>query len=298
MAYAATGSTKIWYETEGDPSSPALVLVAGLGAQLTSWSPKWRQMLVEEGFFVICFDNRDAGLSTHLSGHGAPDLARLLSGGDLDPPYLLEEMAGDAAAVLVALGVASAHVVGISMGGMIAQQLAISQPEMVSSLCSIMSTTGDPSVGQPTEVALASLLVAPARSRDEAVEQAISSWRVLGSPAYPFDEEVERRRIAEAYDRSHDPDGVTRQLVAIISSPDRTAGLGEVAVPTLVVHGECDILVQPSGGRATAAAVAGSQLMMVEGMGHDLPVELYGRIIDAVVANTRRAPAPAPRGEA
>jgi pimeloyl-ACP methyl ester carboxylesterase len=194
-------------------------------------------------------------------------------------------MAGDAAGLLAALGIDRAHVVGASMGGMIAQALAIAHPERVLSLCSIMSTTGDPAVGMPTPEALEVLLSPAPRDRDGYIERQLAISKVIGSPGYPHDEERIRKRAARAFDRSFRPDGVLRQVLAIISSPDRTEDLRHLRIPTLVIHGEQDPLVALSGGLATAEAIPGSRLIKMPGMGHDLPPELWSEVVTAITGN-------------
>jgi pimeloyl-ACP methyl ester carboxylesterase len=198
-------------------------------------------------------------------------------------------MADDAAALLTGLGIDRAHVVGASMGGMITQALVINHAERFLSACSIMSTTGDRSVGAPTGEAMTALLRPVATSRDEAIAASVAGSRVIGSPGYPTSESVLRERAAEAYDRSYCPEGTVRQLAAILASPDRTEGLHGVRMPFLVIHGEADPLVTLSGGQATAAAVPGSKLITYPGMGHDLPEALWGEVTDAIVANTELA---------
>jgi pimeloyl-ACP methyl ester carboxylesterase len=198
-------------------------------------------------------------------------------------------MADDAIGLLDALSIESAHVFGVSMGGMIAQDLTIRYPGRVRSLCSTMSTTGDRSVGQPTAQAVEVLLRPEATNRDEAIELDLEARRVLGSPGYPFDEEFEQARIALHYDRAYHRDGTARQLAAILAAPDRTAALGSVRVPTLVMHGDGDPLIDVSGGQATAAAVPGAKLEVIEGMGHDLPPQLYERVVASTVANADEA---------
>jgi pimeloyl-ACP methyl ester carboxylesterase len=268
------------YETAGDPADPVLLLVMGLGAQLIDWPPDFVELLAGQGFRVVLFDNRDSGLSTVLDHLGTP--------GPRGAPYLLADLAADAAGLLRALGVPRAHVVGVSMGGMIAQQLTVDHPDLVASLCSIMSTTGDPAVGRPTAEAAALLTGPPAASREEAVAAGVAGFRVTGSPAYPVDEADLRMRAAARYDRGFHPSGTRRQFAAILASPDRTAALRHVRVPTVVIHGTADPLITPSGGRATAAAVPGAHLLEIPGMGHDLPVEVWPDIIDAITANACR----------
>ncbi len=287
MPTAHANGIDIEYRTEGDPSHSALLLVMGLGAQLIAWPQGFVDDLRDRGFFVILFDNRDCGLSTKFEG--TPEFLSLFSGDPATAPYRVEDMADDAAALLTELGIARAHVVGASMGGMITQALVINHPDRFLSACSIMSTTGDRSVGAPTGEAMTALMRPVATSRDEAIEASMEGSRVIGSPGYPADEAVLRERAGEAYDRSYCPDGTARQLAAILASPDRTEGLRAVRLPFLVLHGEADPLVTPSGGQATAAAVPGSKLITFPGMGHDLPEALWGQVTDAIVANTELA---------
>lgn len=276
------------YETAGDPADPALLLIMGLGAQLVDWPPEFCDLLAARGFQVITFDNRDVGLSTWLDELGAPDLAAIF-GGDLSTvPYRLADLAADTAGLLKELGIERAHVVGASMGGMIAQQLTIDHPDVVASLCSIMSTTGDRTVGMPTDEAAAVLMRPAAVGRDAVIAAAVAGSRVLGSPGFPTAEADIVRRAAAKFDRAFHPAGTLRQYAAILGSPDRTAALGRVRAPVLVIHGEADPLIQVSGGRATAAAVPGAELLTIPGMGHDLPRELWPRVVDAIVANSAR----------
>ena len=288
MPLANVNGIEIEYVTEGDPTDPALLLVMGLGAQLTTWPKGFVDGLRQRGFFVILFDNRDSGLSTKFEG--LPDIAALFTGADLSStPYLIEDMADDAAALLADLGIDKAHVVGVSMGGMITQALVINHAELFLSASSIMSTTGDRAVGAPTGEAMTALLRPVAASREEAIQASVEGSLVIGSPGYPTDERILRERAAAAYDRSYCPEGTARQLGAILGSPDRTEGLHGVGIPCLVVHGEADPLVTLSGGEATAAAVPGSRLLTIPGMGHDLPEPLWGTVIDAIVATTELA---------
>ena len=288
MPQVNVNGVDIEYLTEGDPSDPALLLVMGLGAQLITWPEGFVDGLRQRGFFVIRFDNRDSGLSTKFEG--LPDIMTLFAGTDLSStPYRIEDMADDAAALLGALGIAQAHVVGVSMGGMITQALVINHPDLFLSASSIMSTTGDRAVGAPTGEAMTALLRPAATSREEAIQAGVEGSLVIGSPGYPTDEGILRERAAAAYDRSYCPDGTVRQLGAILGSPDRTEGLHGVGIPFLVVHGEADPLVTLSGGEATAAAVSGSKLLTIPGMGHDLPQALWDTVTDAIVANVELA---------
>ena len=279
----------ISYETLGDPSDPALLLVMGLGAQLVDWPDEFCEMLAARGFHVIRFDNRDVGLSTWLDELGAPDLAAIFGGDGATVPYLLSDLAADTAGLLKELGVAKAHVVGASMGGMVVQQLVIDRPDLVASVCSIMSTTGDRTVGHPTPEAAAALMRPPASDREAAIAAAVATSRVIGSPGFEVFEADLTRRASAKYDRAFHPEGTQRQYAAIIASPDRTQPLGAVTAPTLVVHGEADPLIDVSGGRATAAAVPGAELLVIPGMGHDLPRGVWSAIVDAIVANAARA---------
>jgi pimeloyl-ACP methyl ester carboxylesterase len=279
----------IHYETFGDPGDPALLLVMGLGAQMIDWPEEFCTGLAARGFYVIIFDNRDIGLSTWLDDLGTPDLAAIF-GGDLSAaPYLLGDLAADTAGLLKALGVERAHVVGASMGGMIVQQLAIDHPDVVASLCSIMSMTGDRTNGLPTPEAAAVLMRPPAADRDAVLASAVAGARVIGSPGYPAAEDELLRRAAAKYDRAYHPVGTLRQYAAILASPDRTEALHGVTVPTLIIHGEADPLIDVSGGRATAAAIPGAELLVVPGMGHDLPRPLWPEVTEAIVTNTTRA---------
>jgi pimeloyl-ACP methyl ester carboxylesterase len=277
----------IEYLTDGDPADRPLLLVMGLGAQLITWPQGFVDELTERGFFVIRFDNRDSGLSTKLEG--TPEITALFTGDTASAPYLIEDMADDAAGLLTELGLPKVHVVGASLGGMITQALAIHHEDRFLSVCSIMSTTGDRSVGAPTGEAITALLRPIATSREEAIEASVAGSEVIGSPGYPVDESVLRARAAAAYDRSYCPEGTARQLAAILASPDRTAGLHGVRLPFLVLHGEADPLVTPSGGEATAAAVPDAKLITYPGMGHDLPEALWTDVIDAIEANAELA---------
>jgi pimeloyl-ACP methyl ester carboxylesterase len=285
---SANGIT-IEYEEFGDPSAPVLLLIMGLGQQLIAWDVDFCELLAGSGFRVIRYDNRDVGLSSKIEGGPAPDLMAAFQGDTSTASYTLTEMAADAAGLLEALGVDAAHVVGVSMGGMIAQTLAILFPERVLSLCSIMSTTGDREVGQP-HPEIAPLLIAPApRTREEAMDRAEEAVRAFGSKGLPVEWERVRARSAEAWDRCHYPIGFARQLVAIVASADRTPKLRELHVPTVVVHGTDDGLVDSSGGRATAAAIPNAELVEVDGMGHDLPPAAWPIVTAAILRNIERA---------
>jgi pimeloyl-ACP methyl ester carboxylesterase len=286
---ARVGEIELAYETFGDPGDPPVLLVMGLATQMIGWPDEFCAGLADRGLFVVRFDNRDIGLSTHLDDRGAPDLMAIFGGDRSDVPYPLAELADDTAGLLDVLGLDSAHVVGASMGGMVAQLVAIRHPARVRSLTSIMSTTGDPSVGMPAEAAMGVLLAPPATDRESAIQRAVDTYRVIGSPGFEFDEQALRDRAALSYDRRYNPAGVARQLAAILTTADRTADLAAVDVPTLVIHGEQDSLVDVSGGRATAAAIPGAELLVVDGMGHDLPRAIWPEVTDRIAALVERA---------
>jgi pimeloyl-ACP methyl ester carboxylesterase len=268
----------IAYERFGDSSLSPVLLLMGLGTQMLGWPGGFCDALVARGLHVVRFDNRDIGLSSHMTDAPAPDLAAIFRGDTSSASYTLSGMAGDTLGLLDALGLESAHLVGASMGGMIAQTVAIEHPQRVRSLTSIMSTTGDPAVGQSTKEAMAALLSPPAATREAAIERTLSILRVIGSPGFELDEADVRWRTGLAYDRANDPVGVSRQFAAIAASGDRTAALRSVSVPTLVVHGADDPLVNVSGGRATARAIPGADLVVLDGMGHHLSRELWAEI--------------------
>jgi pimeloyl-ACP methyl ester carboxylesterase len=276
---AQAGAVELAYETFGDDGQPPVLLVMGIGSQMINWHEDFCTALSTDRF-VIRFDNRDVGESQWLEGE--VDIAACAAGDTSSAVYTLDDMADDAVGLLDALGLSSAHVVGASLGGMIAQTIAIRHPQRVRTLTSIMSTTGEPGVAKPTEEATAALMSPPAQSRDEAMERILEVRRVIGSPGFPRDEEDIRQRAGRAWDRGVNPAGFARQLAAVYASGDRTEALRSLDVPTLVVHGEDDPLIPVSGGRATAAAIPGAQLWTVPGMGHDLPramwPELIGRI--------------------
>ena len=289
MATARANGIDIEYETFGDPADPPMLLIMGLGGQLIVWDEELCRQLAAAGFHVIRFDNRDVGLSTKLDDLPEPDLMAVVGGDRSSVAYGLEEMARDAAGLLDALGIERAHIVGASMGGMIAQVLAIEHPGRVLSLASIMSNTGNGSVGQPTAEAIEVLIQPPPTEREAVIEREVETTRILGSPAFPFDEERTRRRAAASFDRSFHPAGVNRHVGAVVAAADRTERLTQVDVATVVIHGSADQLVTPSGGEATAKAIPGAELILIEGMGHELPPEAWPTVIGAVAANAMKS---------
>jgi pimeloyl-ACP methyl ester carboxylesterase len=276
---ATSNGIEICYETFGDDGDPTLLLVMGLGSQMVHWPDDFCAAFAARGFRVVRFDNRDTGESTRLEG--AADVGAAIGGGDVTVPYLLADMADDAAGLLDHLGVDRAHVFGVSMGGMIAQTIAIRHPARVASLTSVMSTTGDPGVGTPTREAMRELMTAPPTTRQGYQDAAVHHAHVWGSPGL-FDEARLRDTAGRAWNRGVDAAGTARQLVAIMASGSRSADLAGLAVPTLVIHGTADTLVQPSGGERTAEVIPDAKLLIIEGMGHDVPPPLWPQIIDAV----------------
>jgi pimeloyl-ACP methyl ester carboxylesterase len=289
IARVRVGDIEIAYETFGSAGDPPVLLVMGLATQMIGWPDEFCRGLADQGLYVVRFDNRDIGLSTHLHDAGAPDVLAVLGGDTSSVSYALADLADDTVGLLDALGLESVHLVGASMGGMVAQLVAVRAPDRVRSLTSIMSTTGDPSVGAPAEAALAVLLAPPATGRDAAVQRAVDTYRVIGSPGFEFDESALRDRAGLSFDRAYDPAGVARQLAAILTTPDRTRDLKAIAVPTLVVHGAEDALVDISGGRATAAAIPDAELLVIDGMGHDLPRAVWPQVIERITALAARA---------
>ncbi|QKW08525.1 alpha/beta hydrolase [Streptomyces sp. NA04227] len=283
MARTTANGIEIEYETFGSAGDPALLLVGGLGQQLTAYPEGLCRLLADAGFHVIRFDNRDSGLSWgHPDDTPRPDWGAIVTGDYASAAYLVADLADDAAGLLDALGITGAHLVGMSMGGMIVQQLAISRPDLALSLCSIMSTTGDRAVGRPTPEASTVLFAPPQADREAAISQQVHALQFLSSPGHPTPEEELRAYVTGDYDRARRPLGTARQLAAIMCSPDRTPDLAKLTLPTLVIHGEDDPLVDVSGGRATAAAVPGARLLAVPGMAHDLPRQLWGLFTEEI----------------
>jgi pimeloyl-ACP methyl ester carboxylesterase len=283
MPRAHGNGVELEYETIGDPAGRPLLLVQGLGAQLTSVEDGLCQELASRGFLVVRYDNRDAGLSTWFDHARPVNLAAVWGGDHSTLAYTLEDMADDAAGVLDAAGVEAAHVAGISLGGMIAQLLATRYPGRVRSLASIMSTTGDRAVGQPTTEAAKVLLSSMPGDRERYIEQAVVNTRAISTgTAHGFDEAAVRRGAARGYDRAYHPKGTGRQFAAILAAGDRTTNLGQIRVPALVVHGEEDQVIGVSGGEATAAAIPGASLLRVPGLGHELPPGFWPTLADAL----------------
>jgi pimeloyl-ACP methyl ester carboxylesterase len=283
------GDLELCYETFGDRTDAPLLLVMGLGTQMIGWPDEFCETLAERGFHVIRYDNRDVGRSTHLSHLAPPSVKQLLLRDKTAAHYTLADMAGDGVGLLDALGIPAAHVVGASMGGMIAQTMAARFPEHVLSLASIMSTTGHRWKGQPGLRVYPLFLRRPRTHRDAAIEAAMVGFKRIGSPGFELDEAHLRRVAGTAYDRGYDPAGSGRQLAAIIAGGDRTAEVRRITAPTVVIHGTSDVMVRPSGGRATHRAIAGSRMVWIEGMGHDLPRAVWPELIAEIERNAARA---------
>lgn len=286
MANLTANGIRIEYDTIGDHRQPPLLLIMGLGAQMIFWDDDFCREIANRGFHVIRFDNRDCGLSTHFPEMGVPDVVKAvmaaLAGEKVEAPYSLGDMAADTVGLLDGLGIASAHVVGASMGGIIAQTIAINHPARVLSMTSIMSTTGNLELPQAKPEALSVLLTPTPSDRAQFVDHMVQSFRTIGSPGFELDEERFRDRIGRAFDRSYDPAGVARQLVAALADGDRKPRLRSVRTPTVVIHGKEDPLVPVEAGVDTADAIQGARLVVIDGMGHDLPRGAWPQIVEAI----------------
>jgi pimeloyl-ACP methyl ester carboxylesterase len=276
------------YETFGDPDDTPLLLIMGLATQMIAWHEDFCEQLADRGFHVVRFDNRDIGRSTHFDFR-PPTVGQMLRRRVGPEQYSLSDMAEDTANLLWALDLAPAHVVGASMGGMIGQVLAAEHPEVVRSLVSIMSTTGSRRHGQPALSVYRYLLRPPPRDRDGYIQRSAEVFGLVGSTGFDRDEHYIRERAGRAYDRGFDVRAGSRQLGAIVASGDRTKLLNRINTPTLVIHGTVDKMIRPSGGKATAKAITGARLMMIEGMGHDLPRGVWPHLIDAISEHARAA---------
>lgn len=283
---ARANGIELCYEIFGTDDAEPMLLIMGLGAQMIHWDDEFCKQLAARGFRVIRFDNRDIGKSTWLSGGKRLTAMELLKlrflGTPVAAPYKLSDMANDAFGLLDALGIKSAHLVGASMGGMIAQEMTISHPDRVRSLTSIMSTTGNPKLPQPTRQASAILLAPPVTTRDEFIARYARTWKVLRAGSFPLDEAKDRERAERTFARGLNPAGAGRQLRAVLASGSRKERLKSVRTPTLVIHGNVDPLVRPEAGKDTAASIPGAKLRMIAGMGHALPIPMWPEIIGAI----------------
>jgi pimeloyl-ACP methyl ester carboxylesterase len=290
---ARANGIQLEYDSFGRASDAPLLLIMGLGAQMIAWDEAFCGALAERGHYVVRFDNRDVGLSTKFDHAGVPNVLAMLQPGAVPAavPYTLDDLADDAAGLLGALRIESAHVVGASMGGMIAQTVAYRHAPKTRSLVSIMSSTGNPELPPATPDALRVLLTPRPAERAANVEASLEASRVIGSPAYPVDEARLRERAGVTFDRAFTPRGTARHLAAVFAHGNRAPRLAAVTAPTLVIHGVADPLVPVEGGRDTARAIPGAELLEIEGMGHDLPPVLWPRLVDAIAAHTRKAEA-------
>ncbi|MGB6836720.1 MAG: alpha/beta hydrolase [Dehalococcoidia bacterium] len=286
MPNVRANGISIEFEEFGGQDSTPLLLIMGLGAQMVMWEERFCKQLADRGFRVIRYDNRDVGLSTKFHEacpNPAQLVADLLQGKSVDPPYTLDDMAQDAAGLLQALGIPSAHVVGASMGGMITQLLAVHYPHHVLTLTSIMSTTGNPDLPQPEPDVLALLMQPMPTEREAAIQHGMRVWRAIAGPGFEFDEARIRELVELSYDRDPDPSGTARQLLAIMTAPSRKDALRSVTAPTLVIHGDADPLIPIAGGFDTAEAIPAAKMLVIEGMGHELPEGAWPHVMDAIV---------------
>jgi pimeloyl-ACP methyl ester carboxylesterase len=278
---------EIVYDTFGEPAMVPILLIMGLGEQMIGWDEDFCTQLASHGYWVIRFDNRDVGLSTRLDEAGVPNILALMQaqaqGEPMQVPYLLRDMADDAAGLLDALGVESAHVVGISMGGMIAQEMVIHHPKRVRTLTSIMSSTGNPDLPPPKNEAMSILVTPFPTHREGYIENAIQTWRILSGPGFPIEEDRIRERAGRSFDRGLSLAGTARQLAAVLASGSRKEALRSITHKTLVIHGDADPLVPIECGKDTAESIPGAELQIIEGMGHDLPLAVIPRVIEAIV---------------
>ena len=294
MAHAKINGINIEYEVHGADNGEPLLMIMGLGSQMTRWPPAFYEKLVAKGFRVIRFDNRDVGLSQKFSGAPSVEsvVGALIQGQKPDIPYTLDDMAADAVGVLDHLGIKRAHVCGASMGGMIGQLVAADYPERVLSFTAVFTTTGNPALPPSTPEAMAVLTTRapdPKKDIEAYLDQVVINQRTIGSPGFPFDEKIMRERLRSDVLRCYEPAGVARQLAAVIANGDRRPKLGKIKAPTVVLHGDSDPLVNVEGGKDLAANVPGAELRIVAGMGHDLPVALYDTIVDAICCAVERA---------
>ena len=285
-AFARANGLDLCYDTFGDPLAQPLLLIMGLGAQMIVWDDEFCALLAGRGYRVIRFDNRDIGLSTRLGDAGVPDVAAgmmaAMQGRPVSAPYLLRDMAADAIGLLDALGIGSAHVVGASMGGAIAQTLAIEHPQRLRTLTSIMATTGAPGLPPPKPEAMAVLFKPTPTDQAAYLASYLQTWQVLRGPGFPLDEARDLDRAGQSFARGLNPAGVARQLMAILASGSRQQALRSVSVPTLVIHGRADPLVPVECGIDTARAVPGAELLVIDGMGHALPITMWPQIVEAI----------------
>ena len=294
MSSVDVNGISIEYQTFGDKTAPPLLLVMGLGAQMIHWDEEFCLQLADQGFHVIRYDNRDVGLSSKMDHAPVPNPFQLFmdmqQGKKPEVAYRVEDMADDGIALLDALDLDTAHVCGASMGGMIVQTMAINHTRRIRSLTSIMSTTGNPQLTPATPEAAAALIAEPAQDRDGRILQSIATQRTIGSPGFPFNEARARQKATLAYDRCFYPQGVARQMAAVVAQGDRSEGLKQLDLPALIIHGKADPLVPVDGGVDTHEKIPGSELLLIDGMGHDLPTQTWDTIVPAIAEISRVAP--------
>ena len=293
MPKVNANNIEIHYETFGDPSAKPLLLIMGFGSQLIHWDEEFCEILAKRGHYVIRYDNRDVGLSTKIDEAGTPDFLKAISsfqkGEKVQAPYTMDDMADDAVGLLDALKISSAHICGCSMGGVIAQYIAINHPSRVLSLTSMMSTTGNPDLPPLNPEAMKLFLLPVPSKRDAYIKDYVKREKVMYGPIIPLDEERRRLYAAKAYDRCFYPQGNTRQIMALLTSGNRKPALASVKIPTLVIHGGNDPLVSLEAGKDTAEAIPGAELLIIDGMGHSLPPETWSQVVDGISRNTTKA---------
>jgi len=293
MPSAQANGITLEYETFGEADARPLLLLRGLGTQMIQWDPAFCQAIADAGHHLVIFDNRDVGLSTHFHDAPVPSMAELvkaLAAGETPAvPYGIDDMAGDVIGLMDALGFESAHIAGISMGGMIVQQTAIRHPQRVRSMTSIMSSTSEPGLPGPSPEAQAALTEPAPSEREAYLDYSVRTGRVFTGDGFPYDAEERRTLAGRVYDRAFDPPGIARQMAAIVASGSRTQGLAALTVPSLVIHGSSDPLIPLAAGQATADAIPGAEMVVVEGMGHDLPAGAWPAIVDALARHTERS---------
>lgn len=295
MPNVTANGIQIEYDTFGDSSFPVLLLIAGNGAQMIVWDAEFCELLAKKGLFVIRFDNRDAGLSTKFDEAGIPDMMAAIKaameGKTVESAYTLDDMADDSVGLLNTLGIEKAHICGASMGGMIAQVISYRHPKYAMSLTSIMSTTGNPDLPYGKLDAISAVVAPAPEERKAYVEHFVNVWRRIWSPGFPFEEERVRTFMEKSYDRSYCPQGMARQNTAVIASGDRRPLLSSIKVPTLVIHGADDPLIPVEGGKDTARVIPGASLLIINGMGHDMPKKVWSEIADSISHHTAQAKA-------
>lgn len=293
MPKAKANNIEIEYDTFGEPSSKPLLLIMGLGAQMINWDEEFCKKLVERDFYVIRFDNRDVGLSTKFEDAGEPDLIKLYmqaqKGEKIEAAYTLEDMADDAVGLLTAINIDKAHICGRSMGGMVAQMIAYRHPSRVLSLTSISSSTGNPDLPRPKPEAMQVLIKPIPEGREAIIEEGVNRMQIIHGTGLPFNEERARKLVTASYDRSNYRAGFSRQLAGILAIGNRKPTLASIAVPTLVIHGSEDPLVLYEGGKDTAESIPGAELLVIEGMGHSLPPEVWPQVLKAITENAAKA---------